>query len=125
MIAPWVREELEAVELRDKRLKERMMMIATALGERSTASIPGACGGYAEMAAAYRFSDNEKVTLDAVIAAHVESTLRRMREQQEVLLVQDTSEIDLSRPEQQMLGAGPLDGASRRGASWSAGSSTW
>lgn len=116
MIVPWVREELETVELHDKRLKARMMKIATALGEHSTASIPGACGGYAEMAAAYRFFDNDKVTLDRVIAPHVESTLRRMRDQAVVLLVQDTSEIDLSRPDQQMVGAGSLDGSSRRGA---------
>jgi len=32
------------------------------------------------------------------------------------LLVQDTSEIDVTRPEQQVAGAGPLDGDSRRGA---------
>jgi hypothetical protein len=33
-----------------------------------------------------------------------------------VLLVQDTSEIDVTRPEQQMVGAGPLDGGARWGA---------
>jgi hypothetical protein len=32
------------------------------------------------------------------------------------LLVQDTTEIDVTRPEQQVAGAGPLDGDSRRGA---------
>lgn len=32
-----------------------------------------------------------------------------------VILVQDTTEIDLTRPEQQVTGAGPLDSDSRRG----------
>src|SRR5205085_2393178 len=32
-----------------------------------------------------------------------------------VVLAQDTTEIDLTRPEQQMAGAGPLDGGPRRG----------
>ena len=52
MIAPWVREELEAAEFNDRRLTERAMKIAQALAEHSTGSIPAACGGFAEMTAA-------------------------------------------------------------------------
>ena len=115
MIASWVREELEAAEFNDRRLTKRAMIIGSALGEHMTASIPAACGGYAELAAAYRFCDNDKVTLELVIAPHVESTLRRIRGQSVVLLVQDTTELDLSRPKQQVAGAGPMDGSSRRG----------
>ena len=39
-----------------------------------------------------------------------------MAAQPTVLFVQDTTEIDVTRPEQQVAGAGPLDGDSRRGA---------
>ena len=38
-----------------------------------------------------------------------------MAEQAVVILVQDTTEIDLTRPQQQVIGAGPLDGSPRRG----------
>ena len=33
-----------------------------------------------------------------------------------MILVQDTTETNLTRPEQQVVGAGPLDGGTRRGA---------
>src|SRR5262249_22056951 len=49
-----------------------------------------------------------------VLQPHITRTLQRVTEQKIVLLVQDTSEIDLTRPEQEVTGAGALDG-SRRG----------
>ena len=68
------------------------------------------------MTAAYRLFDNKKVTFDSIIEPHAEMTRQRMAAQPVVLLVQDTTEIDVTRPEQQVAGAGPLDGNSRRGA---------
>src|SRR5208282_2824324 len=81
-----------------------------------TASIPAACGGRKEMAAAYRLFDNDKVSPEKILAPHFERTLQRIREQQVVLLVQDTTELDLTRPEKQVQNAGPLSDAARRGA---------
>ena len=115
MMAPWVIEEIEDVDLKDKRLNKRMGEVLSQLGGHPTASIPAACGGYAEMAAAYRFFNNDKVGFENVLLPHVEATRRRMAEQPVVILVQDTTEIDLTRPEQQVRGAGPLDGGARRG----------
>ena len=40
MIAPWVFDELESADLKDKRLNERLRVVLSALGERPTASIP-------------------------------------------------------------------------------------
>ena len=68
------------------------------------------------MVAAYRFCENEKTSFDNVLQPHVDATRQRMAAQPVVLLAQDTSEIDVTRPEQQVAGAGPLDGDSRRGA---------
>ncbi|MCK4341073.1 MAG: transposase [Phycisphaerae bacterium] len=116
MLAAWVREEMAAAELDDQRLNERLARILSNVGDRSTASIPAACGGHAEMTAAYRFFDNDKVTWEKVLEPHYEQTRRRIAEQQVALLVQDTTEIDLTRPSQQVVGAGSLDGSSRRGA---------
>jgi hypothetical protein len=65
--------------------------------------------------AAYRFFDNEKVTLDKVLASHLHRTHQRLAAQETVLLVQDTTETDLTRPQQQVVDAGPLDSAARRG----------
>jgi hypothetical protein len=116
MIAPWAMEEMAAARLEDKRLNERLTKILSDLGERPTASIPAACGGHKEMTAAYRFFDNPKVTYEKVLEPHLAATRRRMAEQQVVLLVQDTTEANLTRPRQQVEGAGPLDGGPRRGA---------
>jgi Transposase DNA-binding/Transposase Tn5 dimerisation domain/Transposase DDE domain len=115
--APWVGEELQDVSLGDKRLNDRLAEILSQLGARPTASIPAACGGYAELAAAYRFFDNDKVGLENILRPHIDATRRRIAAQPVVLLVNDTTEIDLTRPRRQVTGAGPLDGSARRGVS--------
>ena len=116
MLAPWVTDEVKAAKLGDKRLNARFGRVLSQLGARPTAAIPAACGGRAEMVAAYRFCENESTSFDAVLQSHVDATRERMAAQPVVLLAQDTSEIDVTRPQQQVAGAGPLDGNSRRGA---------
>jgi hypothetical protein len=115
MLAPWVMDEMKTVDLKDKRLNDRLGEVLSQLAGQPTASIPGACGGYAETAAAYRLFDNKKVHFENVLQPHIDATRGRVADQPVVVLAQDTSEIDLTRPEQQVAGAGPLDGGSRRG----------
>jgi hypothetical protein len=115
MVRPWVIDEMKDVDLKDKRLNSRLAEVLSQLGGHPTASIPAACGGYAEMAAAYRLFDNDKVGFDNVLESHIEATHERMAKEEVVILPQDTTEIDLTRPEQQVLGAGPLDGGTRCG----------
>jgi Transposase DNA-binding/Transposase Tn5 dimerisation domain len=114
MIASWARDETATADLGDERLDTRMTVLLSALGNRPNLSIPAACGGRAEMEAAYRFFDNDKVSFDKVLQPHIERTLQRLAEQKVALLVQDTTETDVTRPEQQVAGAGALDG-SRQG----------
>jgi len=107
MLAPWTTEEMKTAQLRDKRLNERLTQILSAFAERPTASIPAACGGKQETDAAYLFFDNPKVTFEKVLQPHCDATRQRIAEQGVVLFVQDTTEIDLTRPAQQVAGAGP------------------
>jgi hypothetical protein len=116
MLAPWAIDEMKTVDLKDKRLNKRLLEVLSQLGNRPTASIPAACGGHAEMTAAYRLFDNDKVTFDEVLQPHQDQSRQRMSAQSVVLMVQDTTEVDVTRPDQQVFGAGPLDGGSRRGA---------
>ena len=116
MVAPWVQNELKTVDLKDKRLDKRLGQVLSQLGGHPTASIPAACGGHAEMTGAYRLFENDKSTFEAILQSHVDSTRERIAAQSVVLLAQDTSEIDVTRPEQRMEGAGPLDGGARWGA---------
>jgi hypothetical protein len=115
MLASWAIKEMTTAELSDKRLNDRLRDILSQLGRKPTASIPAACGGFAEMTAAYRFFDNEKVEFDNVLQPHIDSTRQRIAAQPVVILVPDTTEVDLTRPQQQVQGAGPLDGGTRRG----------
>ena len=90
-----------------------MAILLSDLGNRPILSIPAACGGRAEMKAAYRFFNNDKVTFEKVIEPHIAQTKERMAAQKIVLLVQDTTEVDLTRPQQPVEGSGELDGARR------------
>jgi Transposase DNA-binding/Transposase Tn5 dimerisation domain/Transposase DDE domain len=115
MLPPWVTDEMKTADLKDKRLDARLREVLSQLATQPTASIPAACGGYAETAAAYRFFDNEKVTFDNVLQPHQAATRQRLAAQDVAILVQDTTELDMTRPAEQVFGAGPLDG-SRYGA---------
>src|SRR5262249_21517999 len=115
MLAPWIGQEMRTTALGDRRLNERLQEILDQLSKHPTASIPSACGGYAETTAAYRFFDNDRVTFAEVLRPHIDATWERIEQQTFVLLVQDTTECDVTRPEHQVRGAGPLDRGTRRG----------
>lgn len=116
MVASWVSDELMTVDLNDQRLNRRLAVVVSQFAERPAASIPATCCGHAEMTAAYRLFDNEKATFDSLLQPHRDASRRRVAEQAVAILVQDTTELDVTRPEQQVSGAGPLDGGTRRGA---------
>ena len=116
MVAPWVMDEMTTADLKDKRLNNRLREVLSQLGGRPTASIPAACGGHAEMTAAYRLFDNAKATLPDILQPHADATRQRVAQHAVVVLAQDTTEVDVTRPAQQVTGAGPLDGGARWGA---------
>lgn len=111
-----LRDEVAGVDFGDERLNRRLVKIIEGLGAKPHLSIPAATDGRAEMEAAYRFFDNEKVTPEEVLARHVVATLERVRQCSTVVLVHDTTELDLTRPSSQVRGAGPIDSETRRGA---------
>jgi hypothetical protein len=115
MLAPWAQEEMARADLNDSRLNKRLVQLLSDLGDHPNASIPAACGGFNETAAAYRFFDNDKATFQRILEPHYEVTRRRIAAQSVAILVQDTTEIDLTRPSQPVIGAGPLDGNLRVG----------
>ena len=115
MVEAWVTDEMEGADLEDKRLNDRLTEVLSQLWGHPTLSIPAACGGYAETAAAYRFFDNDAVRFDNVLQPHIDATRQRIAEQPVVILAQDTTEIDLTRPQRQVAGTGPMDGSARRG----------
>jgi len=110
-----IAEELRGVQFGDRRLSDRAVKIAERFSAKPNLSIPAAMGDHAEMEAAYRFFDNDKVNPQAITAPHARATLERIKQVDTALLVQDTTEIDLTRPEQQVIGVGPLECESHQG----------
>jgi len=109
-------EEFVGIDFNDKRLTDRVVRIADSLGKSCHASIPAAANGRAEMEAIYRFFDNSNVSPQKLTSRHRSATLERIGECDVVLLVQDTTELDVTRPSQQVTGTGPLTHNSRRGS---------
>ncbi len=117
MDGDWIAQELQTADLNDERLNRRFAEVLRSLSERPHVSIPTACGGHSETMAAYRFFENEKTTLEKILQPHRDATEERIAVQDIVLCVQDTTELDLTRPQQQIRGVGPIgSGSVRRGA---------
>jgi hypothetical protein len=97
------------------KLKKRFKKVLGSMSQKPSLKFPAGCDGPAEVKAAYRFLDNEHVTFAAILGPHHDATIERIREQPVVLIPQDTTELDLTRPHEIMDGAGPLNGAERVG----------
>jgi hypothetical protein len=116
-IQSWARQETLGADCGDKRLNRRLGLLLNSLGQAPGASIPQACQGrHSEIAAAYRFFDHEAATPANILAPHAQATQARIAAHPTVLLVQDTTEMDMSQPQQRIHGAGPLDDSARQGA---------
>jgi len=111
-----LKDEVYGAKFGDKRLDKRLVKVIEELGHKPNMSVPAATHGRAEMAAAYRFFDNDKVTPEKILQPHIDATRERISQTDVTLLVQDTTELDLTRPTEQVAGAGPIECESRRGA---------
>ena len=109
-------DEVRGADFGDARLSLRLVKVVEELGKAPQLSIPAATNGRAEMEGAYRFFDNDKVSPEKIREAHVAATIERIAQCDVALFVQDTTELDLTRPTQQIRGAGPMDCDSRLGA---------
>jgi hypothetical protein len=103
---PWVEQELRTVRLPDERLNCRYRVLLDRLSSKPTLSIPAACNGWAETQAAYRFFANDRVLPEQLLQPHYDATLERIRQHPVVLIPQDTTEFNLTRPREKV--GGPL-----------------
>ena len=110
----WAEEELEAINLGDKRLNVRAKKLLNLLGSNPSLSIPASCKGWAETKAAYRFFDNELVSEDKIFECHRQSTLERIKDCPVVLFIQDTTTLNYS-GQKDREDVGPIQRDSSRG----------
>lgn len=103
---PCLVDEVAGVQLGDKRLTKRLASIVDRLGSQPNLSIPAATQVRSETEAAYRFFANESVTPERILSTHSQNTRKRISQESDCLLIQDTTEVILTRPERQVKGAG-------------------
>lgn len=107
MVTDWVEHEFQEVDLGDKRLSYRLKLCvsqAARIGE----STPDRARSKADLKATYRLVDNPKVSMDEILSQHNQSTRQRCSAYKRIYLVEDTTEVDLTKPRQRVKGAGPL-----------------
>jgi IS4 transposase len=89
------------------------VLLAERLAAQPMASIPAACGGWAETQAAYRLLGNDDIGWEDLLDPHVACTMQRMAAQPVALCIQDTTELDFNG--QAIAGLGPLSYEAQRG----------
>jgi hypothetical protein len=103
----WVEKELGSMDLGDERLDRRLQKMLGDLGAQPGASIPKASERRSATKAAYRAFDHEAVQSQAILQAHRQATLERVRAERVVLVAQDTTSLNFS-THPQTSGLGPV-----------------
>lgn len=88
--------EFRNVPIKDKRIVKRLAETAETLAKCPSQSIPNACQSRAKIKATYRLFSNEKVDSVAILKGHRGATIKRMKQYDIVLSVQDTTLCDFT-----------------------------
>jgi hypothetical protein len=98
------------VRLRDRRHRERLLVVARDFYAQPAANIPQACQSRAKTKAAYRLFEHKAVKMDVILSSHYHSTMERIGREKiaVVLAVQDTTSFNYD-THQDMEGLGPIN----------------
>jgi hypothetical protein len=92
----WAERTFGSSPLKDVRRTRRAVQVAQQMAAHASASLPAQMQGWKEVIALYRLLDEDDVTFEALMQLHWQSTREQISQHSVVLLVQDTTEIDLS-----------------------------
>src|SRR5437867_4198822 len=92
----WAERTFGGVQLHDMRRTRRAVKAATNLAENPLGSLPAQMHTWKETKAWYRWLDEPDVTFAALIQPHLQQTREQANSSPVTLLVQDTTDIDLS-----------------------------
>src|SRR6266567_3937929 len=92
----WAERTFGSVQLHDRRRTRRTVQAATNLAENPLGSLPAQMHTWKETKALYRLLDEPDVTFAALMQPHMQQTREQATSSSVVLLVQDTTDIDLS-----------------------------
>jgi hypothetical protein len=109
----WANEQWEDCDLGDNRRNTRAIKIAQSIIKKPDVSLPNQLANWAELKAAYRFFNNKEITHESLQKNHKEKLLKKAQ-QETVLFIQDTSELDYTSHEATD-GLGPIGNHTTRG----------
>jgi hypothetical protein len=113
-VRSFIEHEFDALDLGDDRLDRRARKLLGDLYCAPGKSYLSASGSWAAAKGAYRFVENDAVTVDKLLEPHLEKLIERCHEEKEILCIGDTTEICIKkRPG--TTGLGPLNYGGRRG----------
>src|SRR6266480_7496436 len=92
----WAERTFGGVQLHDRRRTRRTVQAAGSLAENPLGSLPAQMHTWKETKALYRLLDEPDVTFAALMRPHLHQTRQQANASAVVLLVQDTTDIDLS-----------------------------
>jgi hypothetical protein len=92
----WAERTFGGVQLHDLRRTRRAVQAASSLAENPLGSLPAQMQGWKETKALYRLLGEPDVTFGALMQPHVQQTREQATSSPVILLVQDTTDIDLS-----------------------------
>jgi Transposase DNA-binding/Transposase DDE domain len=92
----WAEQTFGSVQLHDLRRTRRTVKAASNLAENPLGSLPAQMHTWKETKALYRLLDEPDVTFAALIQPHIQQTREQAASSPVILLVQDTTDIDLS-----------------------------
>ena len=92
----WAERTFGSVQLHDLRRTRRAVKAATNLAENPLGSLPAQMHTWKETKALYRWLDEPEVTFAALMQPHIQQSREQATSSPVVLLVQDTTDIDLS-----------------------------
>jgi len=92
----WAERTFEGVQLHDLRRTRRAVQAASKLAENPLGTLPAQMHTWKETKALYRLLDEPDVTFAALMQPHLQRSREQALSSPIVLLVQDTTDIDLS-----------------------------
>src|SRR2546421_12183138 len=92
----WAVETFGAAELGDVRRTDRLVKIASVLGENPSVSLPASMRNWADTHAAYEFLSNERVNHEQIMLPHWAQTRSEAEQRSQVLMIGDATEVNLS-----------------------------
>ncbi len=110
----WAEQTFGGVQLHDLRRTRRAVQAATNLAENPLGSLPAHMHTWKETKALYRLLDEPDVTFAALMQPHLQHTREQALCSPVVLMVQDTTDIDLSH-RRKISGVGHIGNARGRG----------